>query len=170
MSWFWTITTLWVPWSLVCLHVLECFCSVTVLSCCGEIGGKDLMRILPMRKTYFSLKLKLPSCWCILCESASSSNFFCRVRSFKPGEHARVQFSFSSLGISNSNSYQVISNPPPPQRVWRACIQKSSHPHIKEQPPTATEHFSFPLKEMRKKGNILGGGNAGKRSVAIENR
>lgn len=33
-------------------------------------------------------------------------------------------------------------------------------------PPAATEHFSFPLKEMRRKGDILGGGNTGKRSVA----
>lgn len=156
------------PWMFTCsIMFLFSYCLVLLRG-----DWEERMRILPMRKTYFSLKLKLPSCWCILCESASRSNFFCRVRSFKPGEHACVQFSFSSLGNSNSNSYQVISNPPTPStRVtcMHSEIFTSTHKRA-ALPPTATEHFSFPLKEMRKKGNILGGSNAGKRSVAIENR
>lgn len=82
----------------------------------------------------------------------------------KPGELACVHFSSNSLGSSNRNSYQTISST---QHVWCVRFWKSSHPYIKRQPCLPLlQNTLFPLKEMRKKGDILGAGNTGKRSVA----
>lgn len=75
-----------------------------------------------------------------------------------PSTHPRVP--------TKKKSYQGISHPPTePVRCARfqkifASIHKTAEP-----PPAATERFLFPLKGMNRKGDIVGGGNTGKRSV-----
>lgn len=94
--------------------------------------------------------------------------YFCCVQSSKTGEHACGSFAFNSPGrCSNSHSYQATPAHTHPTYVRCTAPEIFTSIHKTAAPPLLlSEHFSFPLKEMRKKEAIFGRGNSAKRSVA----
>lgn len=94
--------------------------------------------------------------------------YLCCVQSSKTGEHACESFSFNSPGgCSNNHSYQAT--PAHTHQTYVRCTAPEIFTSIHKTaalPLPLSEHFSFPLKEMRKKEAILGRGNSAKRSEA----
>lgn len=103
-------------------------------------------------KTYFSLELKQPQCWCI-CVNQHPVLIFVVVSAATKTRWTCMCAIF--LQLTGELQQKFISGhfSPPTQHVWRARLRKSSHPYIKQQRclPLLQNTFHFPSRKWEGK-------------------